>query len=61
MLLDVLSGNGEMTLNRCSKLSGIPRIEASRLLADFIRFDLVEQIFVGHTFYFRIKEDSSNR
>lgn len=61
LLLDVLNENGEITLNRCSKLSGISRIETSRLLADFIRFDLVEQIFVGHTFYFRIKDDSFNR
>lgn len=60
-LLDVLSNNGELTLNRCSKLSGIPRTETSMLLADFIRFDLVEQIFSGHNFYFRIKDDSSNK
>ncbi len=54
-LLDILSANGELTLNKCSKSSGITRIETSRLLADFIRFDLIEQVFIGHTFYFRIK------
>lgn len=61
LLLDILNKNGELTLNRCSKLSGIPRVETSRLLADFIRFDLVEQIFAGHTFYFRIKDDLKNK
>lgn len=58
-LLDILDKYGELTLNRCSKLSNIPRITASRLLADFIRFNLVEQIFREHTFYFRLKEDIS--
>lgn len=56
-LLNVLEKNGELTLNKCSKLSNIPRITTSRLLADFIRFELVEQIFREHTFYFRLKED----
>ena len=55
-LLDILSKNKELTLNQCSRLSRIPRITTSRLLADFIRFDLVEQIFREHTFYFRNKE-----
>ena len=54
-LLDILSKNKELTLNQCSRLSRIPRITTSRLLADFIRFDLVEQIFREHTFYFRLK------
>ena len=58
-LLDILDKYGELTLNRCSKLSNIPRITTSRLLADFIRFNLVEQIFREHTFYFRLKEDIS--
>ena len=58
-LLDILSKNKELTLNQCSRLSKIPRITASRLLADFIRFDLVEQIFREHTFYFRLKEETT--
>lgn len=57
-LLDILSKNKELTLNQCSRLSRIPRITTSRLLADFIRFDLVEQIFREHTFYFRLKEEN---
>lgn len=58
-LLDILSKNKELTLNQCSRLSRTPRITTSRLLADFIRFDLVEQIFREHTFYFRLKEENT--
>ena len=58
-LLDILSKNKELTLNQCSRLSRIPRITTSKLLADFIRFDLVEQIFREHTFYFRLKEENT--
>ena len=58
-LLDILSKNKELTLNQCSRLSRIPRVTTSRLLADFIRFDLVEQIFREHTFYFRLKEENT--
>ena len=56
-LLNILDKYGELTLNKCSKLSEIPRITTSRLLADFIRFGLVEQVFKEHTFYFKLKED----
>lgn len=59
-LLNILSEKGELTLNQCSKLSKITRIDTSKLLADFIRFDLVEQIFKNHTFFFRIKDDKEN-
>ena len=60
-LLEILSNNGELTLNKCSKLSGISRIETCRLLADFIRFDLVEQVLIGHKFHFRIKGNITNK
>lgn len=56
-LINILDKYGELTLNKCSKLSEIPRITTSRLLADFIRFGLVEQVFKEHTFYFKLKED----
>ena len=56
-ILNILDKYGELTLNKCSKLSEIPRITTSRLLADFIRFGLVEQVFKEHTFYFKLKED----
>lgn len=56
-LLDILGQHSELTLNQCSRISKIPRTITSRLLADFIRFDLVEQVFREHTFYFKLKEE----
>lgn len=56
-LLNIMDKYGELTLNKCSKLSDIPRTTTSRLLADFIRFGLVEQVFKEHTFYFKLKDD----
>ena len=55
-LLDVLAQHGSLTLNRCSTLAKIPRKEISRLLADFIRFNLIEEEFIDHTFYYKLKE-----
>ncbi len=56
-LLEIIGKNGEISLNKCCKLSKIPRPATSRLLADFIRFGLVEQVFREHAFYFRLKEE----
>ena len=39
-----------LTLNRFARLGRLPRHHAVQLLAQFIRFGLVEQQFVGHTF-----------
>lgn len=57
-LLDILAQHGALSLNQCSRLSHIPRRQTSELLADFIRFDLVEQFLKEHTFYFQLKEES---
>lgn len=54
-LLDVLKQHESLTLNQCSRLARIDRKTTSELLADFIRFDLVEQDFKEHTFYFKLK------
>ena len=51
-LLEVLDREGKLTLNQCSRKSGLERRVCTRLLADFIRFELVEVVFVEHTFYF---------
>lgn len=60
-LLDILAKNGPLTLNQCSRLSRIPRKETSELIADFIRFKLVEELFIEHTFYFQLSsEDESS-
>ena len=51
-LLDVLTLHGLLSLNRCSRLAGIPRRETCLLLADFIRFGLVDFRFIDHHFCF---------
>ena len=39
-----------MTLNRFARLGRLPRYRAVQLLAQFVRFGLVQQQFVDHTF-----------
>lgn len=56
-VLEVLGSQGMLTLNKCGRLAHLPRPEVCRLLADFIRFGLVEQVFREHTFFYRLKED----
>lgn len=56
-VLEVLGSQGMLTLSKCSRLMHLPRPEVCRLLADFIRFGLVEQVFREHTFFYRLKED----
>ena len=52
-LLQMLSeAQGPMTLNRFARLGRLPRHRAVRLLAQFIRFGLAEQQFIGHTFVY---------
>ena len=41
-----------LTLNRFARLGRLPRHRAIQLLAQFIRFGVVEQQFVGHTFVY---------
>ena len=56
-LLRVLSDASEpLTLNRFARLGRLPRHRAVQLLAQFIRFGLVEQQFVGHTFVYVVNE-----
>lgn len=56
-LLNILKQHGALTLNQCSRLSQTNRKQTSELLADFIRFGLVEQDFKEHTFYFKLTEN----
>ena len=52
-LLQLLAEADEpLTLNRFARLGRLPRHRAVQLLAQFIRFGLVEQRFVGHTFVY---------
>ena len=56
-LLRILADAPEpLTLNRFSRLGRLPRHRAVQLLAQFIRFGVVEQQFIGHTFVYAIKE-----
>lgn len=55
-VLEILKKLKAATLGRCCRESRISRKEMSRLLADFIRFGLVEMQFREHTFHFRLKE-----
>ena len=56
-LLDTLKERGEISLNQCCRICNLNRKTASELLADFIRFGLVEPVFSGHKFYFRLNQE----
>ena len=43
------------TLNRCCKLSGLPRHTTIKLLARFIRYDIVEAVYQEQKFFFTQK------
>lgn len=56
LLLDLLKENDQLSLNRYCRLAHISRRAAEHLLAKFIRYDIVEAVFEGHKFHFRLKE-----
>ena len=57
-LLRIISDASEpLTLNRFARLGRLPRHRAVHMLALFIRFGLVEQSFIGHTFVYATKEE----
>jgi len=53
-LLDVLIEKEKLSLNQCCKLCRFNHKTTCELLADFIRFGLVELVFHGHKFYFQL-------
>mgnify|MGYP001150635234 FL=1 len=55
LLLDLLEENDSLSLNRYCRLARLSRRAAEHLLAKFIRFDIVEPVFEGHKFHFRLK------
>ena len=57
-VLKLLEQHQPITLNQCQRLSRMNRKQITSLLADFIRFGLIEPVFYDHTFYFRLKEDN---
>lgn len=56
-LLGILKDKGSLTLNQCCKLCKTNRPTMCKLLADFIRFELVTPVFQGHKFYFKLNEE----
>ena len=56
-LLDALKEKGGLSLNQCCKLCRLNRKTTCELLADFIRFGLVEPVFHGHEFYYKLKKE----
>ena len=54
-LLGLLSEQRWLSLNKCCKLSGLPRPTVIRLLARFIRYGMVEAVYRDQCFYFSQK------
>ena len=52
LLQMLVEADAPMTLNRFARLGRLPRYRAVRLLAQFVRFGLVRQDFVDHTFVY---------
>jgi predicted HTH transcriptional regulator len=55
LLLDTLGAHPDATLNRLVRLSGFNRRHVVRMLARFVRYDLVEMYYQDPKFYFRLK------
>lgn len=55
LLLDLLEQNDRLSLNRYCRLAHLSRRAAEHLLAKFIRYDIVEPVFEGHKFHFKLK------
>lgn len=55
LLLDLLEENDQLSLNRYCRLAHLSRRSAEHLLAKFVRYDIVEPVFEGHKFHFKLK------
>ena len=51
-LFSLLNEHRMLTLNKCCKLSGLPRPITIKLLARFIRYGIVETVYKEQQFYF---------
>ena len=56
LLLKLLEGETPLSLNRYCRKAKISRRAAEHLLAKFIRFGIVEQVFENRRFLFKMKE-----
>lgn len=57
LLLNLLAQEEYISLNRYCRKARITRKEGEQLLAQFIRFDIAETVFINHKFYFRLKSN----
>lgn len=55
LLLNLLEENDQLSLNRYCRLAHLSRRSAEHLLAKFVRYDIVEPVFEGHKFHFKLK------
>lgn len=55
LLLNLLQENDCLSLNRYCRLAHLSRRAAEHLLAKFVRYDIVEPVFEGQKFHFRLK------
>ena len=55
LLLDLLKQHGRLTLNQYCRQARLARHTAVRLLARFVRYELIEAVFDERQFYFRLK------
>ena len=51
----LLEENDRLSLNRYCRLAHLSRRAAEHLLAKFVRYDIVEPVFEGHKFHFKLK------
>jgi len=56
LLLKLLEEEEYVSLNRCCHKTRLPRRVVENLLAQFIRFDVAELVFVNHKFYYHLKK-----
>ena len=54
-LLKLLEEHDNLSLNRYCRLAHLSRRAAEHLLAKLVRYGIIELVFEGHKFYFRLK------
>ena len=55
LLLRLMEENESLSLLKCCRLAHVPRRAAEHLLAKLVRYGIVEPVFEGHKFHFRLK------
>ena len=55
LLLRLMEENDSLSLSKYCRLAHVPRRAAEHLLAKLVRYGIVEPVFEGHKFHFRLK------